>query len=137
LPVNQCHDPHNEECASVFEQNLEVQEMPLRQMAEQEEFRTVGVQFISHQEALDTSSPMGEAMFAIIAAMAQLERRITLERVVAGLDYARSHGTKSGRGLGRPRRSAERRAKNPVPFQQFATILKTCLLFSDACAVNA
>jgi DNA invertase Pin-like site-specific DNA recombinase len=41
-----------------------------------EEFRTLGIEFISHQEALDTSTPMGKAMFTIIAAMAELERSV-------------------------------------------------------------
>jgi DNA invertase Pin-like site-specific DNA recombinase len=68
-----------------------------------EEFRTLGVDFISHQEALDTSTPMGKAMFTIMAAMAELERSVIRDRVVAGLHYARQHGTKSGRAIGRPR----------------------------------
>jgi DNA invertase Pin-like site-specific DNA recombinase len=68
-----------------------------------EEFRALGIDFVSCQEALDTSTPMGKAMFTIIAAMAELERSIIRERVVAGLEYARQHGTKSGRAVGRPR----------------------------------
>jgi DNA invertase Pin-like site-specific DNA recombinase len=68
-----------------------------------EEFRTLGIDFISHQEALDTSTPMGRAMFTIIAAMAELERSVIRDRVVAGLEYARQHGTKSRRAIGRPR----------------------------------
>jgi len=40
-----------------------------------EEFRTLGIDFVSHQEALDTSTPMGKAMFTIIAAMAELDTR--------------------------------------------------------------
>ena len=60
------------------------------------EFRSLGIGFVSHQEALDTSTPMGKAMFTIIGAMAELERNVIRERVVAGLDYARAHGTKSG-----------------------------------------
>src|SRR5262249_13032570 len=68
-----------------------------------EEFRALGIDFVSYQEALDSSSPMGKAMFTIIAAMAELERSIIPERVVAGLDYARQHGTKSGNLVGRPR----------------------------------
>ena len=116
---------------AVFEQNPEVQELPLRQMAEQRgwtvtqaysdrmsgsksdrpglnalmrdarrgafdvvvvwrfdrfarsieqlvlalaEFRTLGIDFVSSQEALDTSTPMGKAMFTIIGAMAELEQ---------------------------------------------------------------
>lgn len=35
--------------------------------------------------------------------MAELERSIIRERVVAGLDYARKHGTRSGKAVGRPR----------------------------------
>src|SRR5215469_16179345 len=41
-----------------------------------EEFRSLGIDFISHQEALDTSTPIGRAMFTIIAAMAELERDV-------------------------------------------------------------
>jgi len=68
-----------------------------------EEFRELGIDFISHQEALDTSTPMGEAMFTIIAAMAKLERSVIRERVVAGLEYARERGTRSGKPIGRPK----------------------------------
>lgn len=69
-----------------------------------EEFRILGIDFVSHQEALDTSTPMGRAMFTIIAAMAELERSVIRDRVIAGLEYAKEHGTKSGRPIGRPRR---------------------------------
>ena len=68
-----------------------------------EEFRSLEIDFISHQEALDTVTPMGRAMFTIIAAMAELERSVIRERVIAGLEYARQHGTKSGKPIGRPR----------------------------------
>lgn len=69
------------------------------------EFRTLG-----HQEALDTSTPMGKAMFTVIAAMAELERSVIRERVQAGLDYARQNGTKSGRPIGRPKSVFDRDA---------------------------
>jgi DNA invertase Pin-like site-specific DNA recombinase len=74
------------------------------------EFRTLGIDFVSHQEALDTSTPMGKATFTIIAAMAELERSVIRERVQAGLDYARQNGTKSGRPIGRPRAVFDRGA---------------------------
>ncbi len=41
---------------------------------------------------------VGKAMFTIIGAMAKFERNVIRERVVAGLDYARQHGTKTGNG---------------------------------------
>jgi DNA invertase Pin-like site-specific DNA recombinase len=73
-----------------------------------EEFRTLGIEFISHQEALDTSTPMGKAMFTIIAAMAEQERSVIRERVMAGLEYAGEHGTKSGRPVGRLKKIFDR-----------------------------
>jgi len=68
-----------------------------------EEFRSLGIDFVSQQEALDTSTSMGKAMFTVIAAMAELERNIIRERVIAGLEYARQHGTRSGKPVGRPK----------------------------------
>jgi DNA invertase Pin-like site-specific DNA recombinase len=62
-------------------------------------FRGLNIAFVSLQEQLDTSSPMGQAMFTIIGAMAQLERDIIRERVTAGLERARARGKR----LGRPR----------------------------------
>lgn len=61
------------------------------------EFRHLGIAFVSYQENVDTSSPMGEAMFSIIAAIAQLERDITRERVKAGVARARARGKRLGR----------------------------------------
>ena len=55
------------------------------------------------QEALETSTPMGRAMFTIIAATAELERDVIRERTTAGFEYARYHRTKSGKPIGRPR----------------------------------
>ena len=60
-------------------------------------FRAMRVEFISLQEQFDTSTPIGQAMFTIVGAMAQLERDITRERVVAGLDRARLRGARLGR----------------------------------------
>ena len=65
-----------------------------------EEFRHLGIDFISYQENIDTSSPLGKAMFAIVSAIAELERNILLERVRAGLRRTRENGAI----LGRPRR---------------------------------
>jgi DNA invertase Pin-like site-specific DNA recombinase len=69
-----------------------------------EEFKGLGIDFVSHQEALDTSTPMGKAMFTIVAAMAELERSLIRERVIAGLNYAEDNGTKPGKRVGRPRK---------------------------------
>jgi len=68
-----------------------------------EEFRALSIDFVSHQEALDSSTPLGKAMFTIIGAMAELERNIIRERVLAGVEHARRNGTKSGKAVGRPK----------------------------------
>jgi DNA invertase Pin-like site-specific DNA recombinase len=65
-----------------------------------EEFRSKGIQFISYQENMDTGSPLGQALFTIVAAVAQLERDLIRERVNAGIRNARA----AGKQLGRPRR---------------------------------
>ena len=62
-----------------------------------EEFRSLGVQFISYQENIDTNSPLGQALFTIVSAVAQLERDLIRERVRAGLRNARAKGKKFGR----------------------------------------
>jgi len=64
-----------------------------------EEFKNLGIDFVSYQENIDTSSPLGSAIFTIISAVAQLERDIIAERVKAGLRRAKENGKK----LGRPR----------------------------------
>jgi len=68
-----------------------------------EEFRNLGVDFVSFQENIDTSSPLGSAIFTIISAVAQLERDIIAERVKAGLRRA----VEAGKQLGRPRASID------------------------------
>jgi len=61
--------------------------------------RHLDVEFISLREQIDTGSPLGQAVFTIIAAIAQLERSLIVERVKAGLRRARAEGKR----LGRPR----------------------------------
>jgi DNA invertase Pin-like site-specific DNA recombinase len=61
------------------------------------EFKSLGIDFISYSENIDTSSPLGEAIFTIIAAMAQLERDIIRERVRGGIRNARAKGKQLGR----------------------------------------
>jgi DNA invertase Pin-like site-specific DNA recombinase len=62
-------------------------------------FRHLGVEFVSLREQIDTGSPLGQAIFTIIAAIAQLERSLIAERVRAGLRRAKAEGKR----LGRPR----------------------------------
>ena len=63
-----------------------------------------GIGFRSFTEPyLDSCGIFKEAVIAILGTIAKQERVRISERVRAGLDRARSQGTKSGRPIGRPR----------------------------------
>lgn len=62
-----------------------------------EEFRALGVSFVSLREQIDTSTPMGKAMFTIVSAIGELERDLVRERVVAGVRRAQASGKHCGR----------------------------------------
>lgn len=62
-----------------------------------DEFRHLGIEFISYQENIDTGSPLGKAMFTIVAAIAELERNIIMERIRGGIRRAREQGKRLGR----------------------------------------
>ena len=50
-----------------------------------------------HQQALDTSTPSGKAMFGMLGVFAEFEGSIIQERVKAGLARARAKGRLLGR----------------------------------------
>lgn len=79
-----------------------------------ETFRTLGIDFVSYQEALDTLTPMGNCVFVIISALARLERDIVAERVKAGLRRACAKGKR----LGRPRLKVDERQLRVVASQK-------------------
>jgi DNA invertase Pin-like site-specific DNA recombinase len=62
------------------------------------DFRTRGIAFRSLTEAMDTTTPHGELLFSMFGALAQYERALTRERVMAGLAAAKRRG---GRAAGR------------------------------------
>ena len=62
-----------------------------------EEFNAIGIDFISLNESVDTSTPMGKMVFTILAAVGELERNIIRERVVMGMERAKRQGKHIGR----------------------------------------
>ncbi len=67
-----------------------------------EELRAMGVDFVSHEQALDTTTAMGKFVLTMFAGLSELERQVIRERVRAGIKHAKRHGTKSGKAIGRP-----------------------------------
>jgi DNA invertase Pin-like site-specific DNA recombinase len=64
-----------------------------------ETFQSLGVEFASYSESIDTSTPMGRMVYTILGAVAEMERELIRDRVRAGVRNARAKGKK----LGRPR----------------------------------
>src|ERR1039458_4381224 len=64
-----------------------------------EEFRSLGIDFISLHEGVDTSTPNGRLVFGIFASIAEFERELIRDRVKSGIAAARAKGKR----LGRPR----------------------------------
>jgi len=69
-----------------------------------EEFRALGIDFVSLHEGVDTSTPNGRLVFGIFASIAEFERELIRDRVRSGLALARA----SGKRLGRPRVDVDR-----------------------------
>lgn len=61
-----------------------------------EEFKALGIEFVSLTEGVDTSTPMGKMVFTVLGAVAELERSLIVERVKAGMRNAKAKGHKPG-----------------------------------------
>ncbi|MFH1834396.1 MAG: recombinase family protein [bacterium] len=69
-----------------------------RQLVEAlEEFQSLGVDFISYRQQIDTTTPAGKLTFSVLAAIAEFERELIRERVKAGMAAAKARGTRIGR----------------------------------------
>jgi len=62
-----------------------------------DELGSLGIDFVSYDNHLDTSTPTGKLVFQIVGAVAEFEKDIIRERVVAGLAAAREKGKRLGR----------------------------------------
>ncbi len=72
-----------------------------------QELHGAGVDLYLHQQALDTTTPGGKAMFQMMGVFAEFERSMISERVKSGLARAKSNG----KILGRPKVSKQREAQ--------------------------
>ena len=87
-----------------------------------DELQIVGVAFVSLAEGIDATTPAGKLQMHILAAIAEFERERIRERVLAGLQRARTQGAK----LGRPRLvvAPERlQAARGLPIREAARVL--------------
>jgi DNA invertase Pin-like site-specific DNA recombinase len=68
-----------------------------------EMFKSLGIDFVSFSEQLDTTTSAGKMIFTIFGAFAEFERNLIVERVNAGLRNAKAKGVQ----LGRPRNAVD------------------------------
>jgi DNA invertase Pin-like site-specific DNA recombinase len=106
-----------------------------------ETFQTLGIEFVSLSEQLDTSTPTGKMVFTVLGAVAELERSLIVERVRAGMRNARAKGKK----IGRPPRTqlspedrksiAEAYWRGKASFRQLAKKFDTSIGTVQRCAL--
>lgn len=89
-----------------------------------EEFRERKVAFISITENIDTSSPLGTAIFTILSAVAQLERDILAERVKNGLANAKAKGIKIGRKKMRDSALIRKLFESGMTYREMSSVAK-------------
>jgi len=67
------------------------------------EVHGAGVNLYLHQQAVDTTTPAGRALFQMLGVFAEFERAMIRDRVKAGLAAARAKGVR----LGAPQKSGK------------------------------
>lgn len=88
------------------------------------EIHGAGVDLYLHQQAIDTSTAAGKAMFQMMGVFAEFERSMIRERVNSGIARAKAKGQR----FGRPKVEAETEEKVRGLLRQGHGILKTASL---------
>jgi len=60
-------------------------------------FDSLGIQFVSIHEGVDTSTPNGRLVFGIFASIAEFERSLIIQRTKSGMQAAKARGKRIGR----------------------------------------
>jgi len=72
-----------------------------------EEFKNLGVEFISLTQNINTNTPEGKMFWQMLGVFAEYEREMIVARTKSGLDRAR----KQGKTLGRPNGSKDKKRR--------------------------
>ena len=86
------------------------------------QLQQAGKSFISTKENLDISSKTGRLLLAMLSAIAEFEGETIRERLTAGREYAKIHGTKSGKPMNRPYKE--------IPWKEFDMFRKVGLSYN-------
>jgi DNA invertase Pin-like site-specific DNA recombinase len=93
-----------------------------------QELHGADVDLYLHQQAINTRTPAGKALFGMLGVFAEFERSMIQERVKSGMARAKAQGTKSGAPIGRPTVDAATEVRIRELRAQGVGILKTARL---------
>lgn len=75
-------------------------------IATMQELHGAKVDLFLHQQAIDTTTPAGRAMFGMMGVFAEFERSMIVARVKAGMDRAKAAPRAGAKAIGRPKVTA-------------------------------
>jgi DNA invertase Pin-like site-specific DNA recombinase len=90
-----------------------------------QELHGAGVDLFLHQQAIDTTTPAGRALFGMMGVFAEFERGMIQARVKAGMERAKASPRAGAKAIGRPKVSPEVEAEIKARLTAGAGILKT------------
>lgn len=90
-----------------------------------EQLKKYNTRLVSVTEQIDTSTPVGQALLAVLGALAQLERDLIRERVKAGLERAKMLGRPIGRKKTRDSELIRSLLKSGMTLRAAARVAKT------------
>jgi DNA invertase Pin-like site-specific DNA recombinase len=101
-----------------------------------QELHGANVDLFLHQQAVDTTTPAGRAMFGMLGVFAEFERAVIQSRVKAGMARVKAQGedgktvwkTRSGKPVGRPKISADIERRIREQLASGTGILKTAAI---------
>ncbi len=79
-------------------------------IATMQELHGAKVDLFLHQQAMDTTTPAGRAMFGMMGVFAEFERSMIVARVKAGMDRAKAAPRAGAKAIGRPKVSSDTEA---------------------------
>lgn len=69
--------------------------------------KDMNITFVSVKEQFDVTTKTGKLLLGMLALIADFEAETIKERMQAGREWAKEHGTKSGKPIGRPKKEID------------------------------
>ncbi|MGK5083523.1 recombinase family protein [Bdellovibrionota bacterium FG-1] len=87
------------------------------------EFEALGVKFIATHDQVDLTTPAGRMFVQILGSLGAFERALTRERIMLGLDFARTQGKRLGRPKKNDYEAVRKLRRQGMSYQQIENAL--------------